>query len=347
MKPTIQDVAQRSGVSKTTVSYVLNGRGESMRIPNETRQRILSAMRDLDYHPNGLARGLAHRRTDTVAIVMQFPAIFSGGSGFTSELMHGVTDAACALGYDVMLRTRQPDERWQKEGAAAEVAALTDGRIDGALLLRDVDDPLAESLHLHGFPTVQMFTRTGAAWEWYVDCDNLRGAELAVKHLISMGHRRIVHLAGPVHSAAAIDRRAGFDKTLRLAGIDARQEWMVEAPYTDADFGPALHLFDAPAGRRPTAVFAWSDDVAIAMMRHLRARGLRVPQDVAVVGFDSTVQCDQTDPPLTSVRQPIYEMTKSAFALLVDRIGGNTPESTQICVDPEIVVRRSCGALRA
>ena len=135
---TIKDVAARGGVSKTAVSYVLSGREAGVRISIETRQRVLAAAQDLGYHPNALARGLARHQTDTLALVMQFPSVFSGWSGFTNELMHGATDAATALGFDLMLHTKALDT------AVQDAAALTDGRADGALLLRDRDDPLAD-----------------------------------------------------------------------------------------------------------------------------------------------------------------------------------------------------------
>jgi LacI family transcriptional regulator len=343
---TIRDVAERAGVSKATVSYVLNGRAATMRIPQDTKRRILEAVRELGYHPNALARGLAHKRTDTIAIVMQYPAIFRGWSGFTLEMMHGATDAAISLGYDMLLHTKQPDGP-QPMGADLlewEVATLTDGRADGALLLRDVDDPLVAALRQREFPTVLMFTRTDHSDQWYVDCDNVHGARLAMEHLLALGHRRILHLAGSVRSGAGHDRRLGYRMALEQAGIAYRPEWVLELAFTDADFGPALCLFEAVPEERPTAAFAWSDDVAITMMRALRARGLRVPEDVAVIGFDSTSVCDHTDPPLTSVRQPIYEMATQALTLLTQRIRGEAAPETQVLVPPELVIRRSCGA---
>src|SRR5579872_7376801 len=137
---TIRDVAERAGVSKAAVSYVLNGRETSVKIAEPTRQRIREAARDLNYHPNALARGLAHRRTDTIALVMQYARIFTGWSGFTNEMMRGACEAAVQEGYDLVLHTKeQPDPE-------RDVAALTDGRADGALLLRDVDDPVTEML---------------------------------------------------------------------------------------------------------------------------------------------------------------------------------------------------------
>ncbi|HZT42556.1 MAG TPA: LacI family DNA-binding transcriptional regulator [Chthonomonadaceae bacterium] len=351
MRVTIRDVAQRAGVSKATVSYVLNGHGTMMRIPEETKQRVLAVVNEMGYHPNALARSLAQKRTHTVAVVLQFPRVFSGWSGFTNEMMRGATDAAIRLGYDLLLHTRQlePEDEPAMEAdalLAAEVATLTDGRVDGALLLRDVEDRLAGALREQRFPAVLMFTRSEQPDLWFVDCDNILGGMLATEHLISLGHRRIVHLSGSPRSGAARDRLAGFRKALQNAGIPERPEWIVESTYPGADFTPATTLFDAPAAERPTAIFAWSDDVAIRIMGVLRQKGLHAPEDVAIVGFDSSPMCDHTDPPLTSVRQPIYDMAVQAFTLLTERIAEHTVAQTQVLVPPELVVRRSCGARR-
>ena len=320
-----------------------------MRIPDETRLRIVEAMRDLNYNPNGVARNLAQRATRTIAVVMQYPRLFSGGSGFTNELMHGITDSAVAQDYDVMLFTRTPEPHWRDEDAGrveAEVANLTDGRVDGALLLRDLEDPLAHRLEQCGFPTVLMFTHAPDGSLWYVDCDNVTGGKMATRHLIELGHRRIAHLAGPERSGAGRERRMGYQQALENAGIAVRPEWIREAPEpTDACLAAGdLFAPDVSAQDRPTAVFAWSDNVALQMLRLLRERGLRVPQDVALVGFDSTPLCEHTDPPLTSVRQPVYAMASLAMERLALRLRGETPPETQVRFAPELMVRRSCGA---
>lgn len=347
MRITMREVAERAGVSKATVSYVLNGRDEMMRIPDETKQRILLAVRELDYHPNAIARSLAHSSTHTIAVVMQFPSLFAGWSGFTNELMHGVTDAAVIEGYDVLLQTRNPLASWQNTHSSmvqAEVANLTDGRVDGALLLRDKNDPLPQLLQERGLPLVLMFTHTEDDHTWYVDCDNFIGGKIATEHLISLGHTRIAHLTGPPHSVAAQDRKRGYHQALANAGIQDRATFVLEVRGPDASFGEIADLFAQPASQRPTALFAWSDDVAIQAMQALRKQGLSVPDDVAIVGFDSTALCDHTDPPLTSVRQPVYDMAARSLRLLTAKLRNESPEQTQFRVVPELVVRRSCGA---
>ncbi len=343
----MREVAERAGVSKATVSYVLNGRDAMMRIPDDTRQRILAAVRELDYHPNAVARSLAHSSTHTIAVVMQFPSLFAGWSGFTNELMHGVTDAAVVEGYDVLLQTRNPVESWQDAGSntvQAEVANLTDGRVDGALLLRDRNDPLPQMLLERDLPLVLMFTHTEDDHTWYVDCDNFTGGKIATEHLISLGHTRIAHLTGPPHSVAAQERKLGYHQALENAGIRETAEFVLEVRGPNACFDEIARLFAQPSSQRPTAIFAWSDDVAIQAMQVLRKRGLNVPNDVAIVGFDSTALCDHTDPPLSSVRQPVYDMAARSLRLLTAKLRNETPEQTQFRVVPELVVRRSCGA---
>ncbi len=335
---TIKDVAERGGVSKTAVSYVLNGRQTGVRISDETRRRVLAAARDLGYHPNALARGLARRQTDTLALVMQFPAVFSGWSGFTNELMHGATDAATALGFDLMLHTKGQDDMER------DVAALTDGRADGALLLRDRDDPLAERLTARGFPFVQIFSRSALVDACSVDCDNEAGARLAVEYLWGLGHRRIAHLSGSHHSAAAMDRLEGYRAALRAKGAVPSPAWECEMTYGGGDIAPFLAVMGQ--AEPPTAIFAWSDDAALQAVRVLRERlGRRVPEDVSVIGFDGTRMCDHASPRLSSIRQPVYDMAVAGVTLLRQVVRREAVADRHLLFAPTLQERDSCGRL--
>ena len=333
---TINDVADRVGVSKVTVSYVLNGRQTGIRISDETRQRVIIAARDLGYHPNALARGLARRQTDTLALVMQYPAVFSGWSGFINELMHGGTDAASTLGFDLMLHTKsQPDlER--------DVAALTDGRADGALLLRDKDDPMASLLTARGFPFVQIFSRSCESDACFVDCDNRTGARLAVDHLWAHGHRRIGHIAGSPCSWAAADRRAGYCQAMTAHGVAPDPLWECMVTHPGGDPGPLLQMMSGP--QAPTALFAWSDDVAVWAMRLLRERkALRIPEDVSVIGFDGTEVGENMTPRLSTVRQPIYDMAAQGVELLVALVRGAPVVERHVVTSVQLTLRDTCG----
>lgn len=334
---TINDVAKVAGVSKVTVSYILNNRETAVRISDDTKTRVWAAVRELGYHPNGLARALARKQTDAIAIVLQFPAVFSGWSGFINELLHGATDEAVRLGLDLMVHTKfQPS----LEG---EANALTDGRVDGALLLRDWDDPLSDMLAQRQFPHVLTFTRNARPDAVLVDCDNVAGAELAVNHLVSLGHRRIAHLSGTERSASAYDRRRGYRETMEAHGLEARPSDFVELTHAGADFMPLERLLSSED--RPTAVFAWSDDVAIQAIKVAQGLGLRVPGDMAVVGYDSTMLCDLVHPRLTSVRQPVYDMAVRAVQMLITQIRNAPLSERQHIFAPRLEIRESCGAL--
>ncbi len=347
MAATMREVARRAGVSVATVSYVLNDQGAVRGIPEATCSRVRRAMSELQYHPNALARGLSHRQTNTVAVVMQYPAIFSGWSGFTNELMHGITDTALEEGYDVLLHTR--NIATEMEGTLdkhrRELSVLLDGRADGALLLRDEKDPLANALLDAGFPFVMMFSHSANDKHWFVDCDNLAGARLAVDYLLSLGHKRIAHLAGSEVSAAARERKQGYVSALTDAGITVDGELIFDAFSVEHELSAALTMLDKSSPNRPTAVFSWSDDVAIKLISLLRQQGTRVPEDVSVIGFDSTPLCDHTDPPLTSVHQPVYNMAATAFRLLAANISGARPVETAVRVQPHLDIRKSCGPL--
>ena len=335
MAATIKEVAERAGVSIATVSYVLNNRSGAVRISPRTRERIWSAVEELGYHANALARGLAGKRTHTVALVMQYPSIFSSWSGFTSEMMHGVADAAHACGLDLLLYTRE------RSDVRAEVLALADGRVDGALLLRDWDDPLIDQLVKHTIPTVLVFSRSRNATVPYACCDDELGGRIAGGYLTNLGHRRILHLTGSVHSSAAVDRLRGFKSALREAGCDLPPECVLEAGHAGADFEPVAHALTREP--RPTAVFAWSDDVALRLMAEARALGLRTPEDLSIIGFDSTEVCNHTHPTLTSVAQDIPLIAAEGMRMLSAMIKGSAEEARSIVIPPVICVRGSTG----
>lgn len=333
---TLEDVARRAGVSKVTVSNILNNRPTAVPISEATRQRVLAIVQELGYYPNAVARALVRKRTDTIAVVLQFPAIFRGWSGFTNELMHGVSDKAIELGYDILMLTRA------QSSVEAEAQTLMDGRVDGALLLRDYDDPLTDLLTERGFPHVLFFTRSHRDDVYWVDCDNVAGARMAVEHLIRLGHRRIAHLAGSPSACSARDRLQGYRQTMAAHGLPVRDEWIVPAHHGGADLTPLADLLHRPD--RPTALFAWSDEVAIRALSLCNELGIKVPDDFAIVGYDSTPICEHTNPPLTSVRQPIYQMAADALEMLVKLIRNERVEPRTRLYTPALDIRASCGA---
>jgi len=332
---TIREVAKRAGVSTAAVSYVLNDRKGAVKISDETRARIWKAVKELGYHPNALARSLAGKRTHTVALVMQYASIFSSWSGFTSEMMHGVVRAAFDHDVDLLLHTRErPDTN-------AEALVLADGRVDGALLLRDWEDPLIDLLVDQGIPTTLIYSRSRNPSVPSSCCDDELGGRMATEHLVSLGHRRIMHLAGSRRSSAAVDRLKGFESILREHGIEPNPDWIHVVPHSGVLLDRTMEALCGDP--RPTAVFAWSDDVALRLMAEARGAGLRIPEDLSVVGFDSTEVCNHTSPTLTSVSQNIPLVAAEGVRMLAERIRDNKGEGARFTVTPELHVRGSTG----
>jgi len=313
-RTTIEDVANLARVSKVTVSYVLNGRGAQARISVATAEKVREAARELGYRPNGLARRLLSRRTHTIALAFQYAGLFASESGFINELMAGVCQAATELGYDLVLHTRapQPDED--------DADVLTDGRCDGALLLRDMQDPIASELANRGFPAVMFFTHSDDPRVSYIDADNFGGAEMAVRYLLERGHQKIGLIHGSDASFASFDRRRGFHQAMANHDLVSHDAWQIQMGWAKEDPTELLRMLRSED--RPTALVCWSDDVALEVLRLARDAGLSVPRDLAVMGFDSLGQCERSDPPLTSMRQPIREMASRATVALIDAIEG-------------------------
>jgi LacI family transcriptional regulator len=321
---TIEDVARHAGVGKVTVSYVLNGHSKHYRISEETTNRVLRVAQELQYRPNAIARSLATRRTDTLAVVFQYGSYFSTWSSFTGEVMRGIAEATVEDGCDLLLHTKHVNN------STDEAHALADGRVDGALVLRDECDPTLRELVERDFPVVQFFTHNEGLDVPWVDCDNYEGGLLATQHLIGLGHRKIAMVAGAKGSVSSNQRIAAYQASLRENGL---------SPFEEFGFDAVLDMFRS--SDRPTALFSWSDDDAITAMMHFRSMGLKVPEDVSVVGFDSSFAAATSVPPLTSVCQPIRQMAATATKMLVSIVRKREIPERQVLFQPSLDIRGS------
>lgn len=318
---TIGDVARLAGVGKVTVSYVLNGRGEENRISKETQERIFAAARELEYRPSAVARSLVSKRANAISVVFQYANYFRAGTSFVNELMRGVCEECVDADINLILHTRSFNS------VQEEADALMDGRSDGCLILRDVDDPLLPLLHQRQFPVVTFFCHPDEPDIPFVDADNVEGGAIATRHLLDLGHRKIAMVTGSRGSASSNDRHAGFRKALEEAGIGYVPD-LVMSSHTPGgfaeNFGPWIER------QQPTALLCWSDDIAFASIKLLNRMGLKVPDDVSVIGFDSSEECDRTTPPLTSMRQPIFDIARSAARTLISATRQSPAESQSI-----------------
>lgn len=334
---THRDVARLAGVSTAVVSYVLNNgpRGTSP----ETRQRVLRAIEQLDYHPSAVARGLRAQCTRTIGFIVNdyFPLdLFL--SPYSASILTGLTAELMARGYYVLIYPVT-----MGEDLSELEAMLRSGRLDG-VVTRLIQDPpetdsLLEVIAASRVPGV-LIERPGAEHFGFstVSYDNEAGAKLATHYLIERGHRRIAHLAGDLRYVSARARRAGYQQALTENGQpidDALVQGLSWAP-SDAVAGMRRLLETAEP---PTAVFAASDNLAFCAIEVLRQAGYRVPDDVAVVGFDDIPLAQEMTPPLTTVRIPLEEIGRKAADTVLSLTTGDVSSPKMVYLPVELMRR--------
>jgi DNA-binding LacI/PurR family transcriptional regulator len=331
----LEDVAARSGVSRATVSRVVNG---STRVSDGARTSVEHAIEQLGYAPNRAARSLAAHRSYTVALVVTEPSTRVFGDPFFAATIRGIAAALSGSRYQLVLLMVQDES----ERAGVERLVLR-GDTDGVLLLSTRrDDPLPGRLVAAHIPCViagHPRGLVGAPAIGFVDADNVGGARRACAHLIRRGCRTIATIAGPPDMTPGADRLSGWRQALTGARRPAAQSLVAEGDFTRA--GGALAAKEL-LERHPEidGIFAASDLMAMGTLDALRSAGRRVPDDVAVVGFDDSDLAPGTDPPLTTVRQPIEVLGAEMGRLLLDQLDGDA-SPRGITLETELVVRRS------
>ncbi len=337
---TSEDVARLAGVSRTTVSLVLNNVPHA-RIAPETRQRVLEAARQLGYRPNAAARSLVSQQALAFGLVLCHPPEHVYTDPFLPQVILGITGVLHKTDYRLLVETA-PDPSSNE----VYLALAREKRIDGFIISGPrVDDRALLRLHQDGVPIV-LLGRLPDVDIPSVDVDNVRAAYNAVSHLIRLGHRRIGMITnGPLRYTASRDRLLGYRQALERHEIPYDPDLVVEGQFT-AESGEAaverLLALDPP----PTALFVASDTVALGALVALRRRGLQIPEDMALVGFDDIPLAAYVDPPLTTVRVPAYELGREAARLLLTLVQGQAPGTTHVVLSTSLVVRLSCGALR-
>jgi LacI family transcriptional regulator len=330
---TIADVAASAGVSTATVSRVLAGLGGAR---PDTRQRVLKSARELGYRPSGVARSLKLRTTRTLGLI-----ITDIGNPFFPELVRAVEEAARERDYGVLLCNSGEDP--EREGAYLEL--LAERRVDGVVIASSgvgrrhrawlAKAPLPVVLVNCASPGVPLPT---------ILSDNRAGAALAIGHLIALGHRRIAHITAPSRNEAAAERLEGARNALRAAGLDPAALLVAEGDgHVGGGAAAAERLLEAD--RRLTAIFAYNDLTAIGAIRGIRGCGLRVPDDVSVVGFDDVDLAAFADPPLTTVSQATASMGRWAVAQLLDRLRGGPPTTETVMLPVHLEIRSSTAAV--
>ena len=330
---TIKDLAKAVGVAHSTVSRALNG---DPRISQKTRERVLKAARELNYQPNVSARGLVRRKVLSIGLLV--PDVTEP---FYGRIVEGVDRVTYEAGFNLVLYLTHADRR--REIAALE--QIRQGRVDGLIvMIRKAKGDAVIELKKQGVPLVLLLQEIRGSGIDSVRVDNLEGALTAVRHLIGGGHRRIALITGPSLAPDARERERGYKLALEQAGIAYDPRLVVRGDFSFASGAKAAEkLLSLSASERPTAIFAANDHMAMGAIKQLSGKGISVPQEMAVVGFDDLAPAAYFRPALTTVRQPIEESGRQAAELLIGRIRGTVRESREIILKTELVVRESCG----
>ncbi|MGH3714830.1 MAG: LacI family DNA-binding transcriptional regulator [Micromonosporaceae bacterium] len=329
-RPTLEAVALRAGVSRATVSRVVNG---NPHVSESVRDVVNRAVTELGYVPNPAARSLVTQRTDSVALIISEPPtrIFSDDP-FFAGVIRGVSQELDAAGRQLVLMMTEANADHSR--IESYVAG---GHVDGVMLISlHGADPLPATLARMGLPVVCGGRPLASVALPYTDSDNSGGAEVAVRHLMERGRRRIATIAGPQDMNAGIDRLAGYRAA--LAGGE-RRSLIAVGDFTRESGEQAMRqlLADDP---QLDAVFVASDPMALGALRALYAAGRRVPEDVAVVGFDDIDSARYADPPLTTIRQPVEGLGREMVRFLVRRLAGELP-TDPVILPTELIVRES------
>jgi len=327
----MHDIARRAEVSLGTVSHVINGK---VAVSVEVRSRVQKAIDDLGYHPNQVSRALRTNRTNLIGMII--PDIMNP---FFPAVVRGVEDVAFKASYRILLCNADND-------VAKEMAYLNDLRSlmpAGIILIPSLDHKLSRQ---DDYPMVCIDRRPT---DWIGDSvtvENYEGGYTAGKHLSQLGHRKIGIIRGPHNVTTSGDRIRGFNKALGESGIIVSPEYVQEGLF-DQESGYTCALRLLRLVPRPTAIFTANDLMAVGALSAVKASKLHCPQDVSILSFDGLSLTDFTDPALTGIVQPSYQLGHAAARLLLDRINGDTTPAKSIVLQTELKIRDSVQSPRS
>jgi LacI family transcriptional regulator len=335
---TSTDVAEAAGVSRTTVSIVLN-EVQTVQISDETRQRVIGAANRLGYVPNAAARALVSSRAQIVGLVLTRSPHHIASDGFLTQILDGLIETIRAKGMRLLIDIVEPQH--QKEAYLQLVRAK---HIDGIILSGPrYDDDALQALTMDGFPTVLMGQVPDQDY-YSVDVNNFEASRMAVSHLIHLGHQRIACITNaPITYTAAEERLRGYQAALAAVQIPFDESLIRFGDFSlNSGYQQMSDLLIKTKGF--TAAFVASDAVAVGAMAAMREQGLRIPEDIALVGFDDLPLAYYLDPPLTTLHVPAIDLARQACSMLIELLGDRQPAQRQVILDTHLVVRESCGA---
>ena len=333
MALTLEDIARLSEVSRSTVSRVINS---DVKVKEETRQKVLKVIQSVNFQPNLVARGLATGRTNVIGVVIPARVSVIFTDPYFPVLLQGISSACNNRSYSVMLWLAEPEYERRMISRI-----LHSGLVDGAVVASAlIDDPLVKSLSESKMPFI-LVGRNPNVDVNYLDVDNLQAGRKATLHLLRLGYRRVATITGSLDQVSGYDRHQGYLQALHDYERTIRSELVVEGDFTEEG---GYHAMARLIPQRPDAVFVASDMMAYGAMRAIHEANLRIPEDVALVGFDDNPESARTTPTLTTVRQPIQNMGSKAAEILINMIENDIVSTQKVILDTELVVRESCGA---
>lgn len=332
---TAKEVAEKLGISTMTVSRVMNKRSN---VDEETRRRVLDAAQELGYSPNHIAKSLVLKKTHTIGVVV--PEITHS---FFPEAIRGIEEVTYRAHYHLILTHSAESAEREKDA----ILTLESKRVDGILIstAQSVEDyRLYKQVIQLGIPIVFFDRCVHGIGASCVSIDDEQSARRITEHLINHGYSRIAHLCGSQKVSIGRSRLSGFTRALRERGLTCYHELIVESGFQETDGYAAMkRLLDLPHGLQPRAVVAVNDPAAFGAITAIRERGLRIPDDIALVGFSDDIRAALMPTPLTTIRQPAYEVGKRAAQKLLAFIEGKSPSIEDIVVKADEVIRQSCG----
>ncbi|MFN2136722.1 MAG: LacI family DNA-binding transcriptional regulator [Candidatus Promineifilaceae bacterium] len=332
---TLEQVAELAGVSRSTVSRVVN---EQPGVRADVRRRVWEVIEETGYRPNIAARALASSHSGIIGLVVPHGASRLFTDPYFPRLTHGITLACNEHNVSLTLFLFHDEDEESRLSRRIANASLVDGVI---MASSQFNDPLIPHFIANEVPLVMIGRQDRYPELSFVDVDNFNGAYAATAHLQRLGYLRIAHITGPQTMVAGKDRLEGYRKAISERGRTVEEGLIVEGDFTEAGGYMAMQRL-LPV--RPDAVFAGSDQMAFGAWRALREAGLQVPRDIALVGYDDLLPATSSRPRLTTIRQPVARIGREAVNVLLDVLENGPAPARRVIFDTELVIRESCGA---
>jgi len=333
------DVAKAAGVSTATVSAVLNGTATRIPVSEASRKKVKEAIHKLNYEVNEHARSLRTGKSFTIGVVVSDIT-----QPFSGEMIRVIERVLSERNYNFLLSDIQNN----KEREKFYLQLFLKKKVDGILFVgasNELDDQGIQDLLKAGIPVVLTEREVAEKNVSTVLVDNIKGAFMATEHLIKLGHKKINFISGPSKNAVTIERVEGYKKAMAQKNLQCGEECVIQGGISLEDGYKAMMKI-LEKGEIPTAIAAFNDSLALGAMRAIKDKGLSIPRDIAVVGYDDIPMACYCDPVLTTIRQPILKMCHVASGLLLDILAGVYPRDycRKTMLEPELIIRKSCGS---